>query len=326
MNMVKVLVPAFLAFTILCSQAQAGQKKAPEDEARAQFDAGVSLFERGQFAQASVAFARAYELRPSFKILYLVGKCENEQGHFALSLDAYTRYLGEGGEQLDAARRDEVNKEIDRLEALVGSVVIEVDSADVVVFVDGRKVGVTPLENPLFVDLGEHEIKFMRDTEEVYREIVKVAGGQRVVVKVGSKNEAAEIAVEESSAPKEGTEAGPSAEKPKRVWTWVAVGLGGAAAIGAAVTGALAITKNNDLEDHCPGNTCPTLYEGDADTVKALGNTTTALIAVAGVGIAAGIVLFFVEPKWKKGEGAVEATPVAAVTPDGAAVGISGRF
>ena len=351
---------------VWCGQALA--QASAEDGARAQFDTGVELFEKGQFAQASIAFARAYELRPSYKILYLVGKCENEQGHFALSLDAYTRYLAEAGDKIEQSRRDEVRAAIARLNSRVGSVSVETNVEGVTVLVDGRKSGTTPLPGPVFVDLGEHEVKLARGADEVYREIVKVAGGQRVVVKaeIGGHAEAkdvpeapapaAPVAAPEiapkaaaetapapapeaaaetaptpapeaaaEAAPIPAPDAAPPAENPKRIWTWVAFGVGGAAAIGAAITGGIYISKSNDVKDQCSGSNCPSSVGDDLDSAKTLGNATTALIAVAGVGLAAGIVLYFVEPKWSD-ESAVEVAPVAAPTADGAVLALVGRF
>jgi len=302
-----------------CGLASAQQSV--EDEARVQFDAGVALYEKGQWPQASIAFARAYELRPAYKILYLVGKCENEQGHFAASADAYTRYLAEAGNQIDQARQDEVRAEIKRLKAMVGVVAIETNATGVTVFVDGRKAGKIPLAGPLFVDLGEHEVQLKRGTTEVYREVVKVAGGQRVVVRAEVESSVAEPVGEVAAAPKETPK-----EKPKRIWTWVAFGVGGAAAITSAITGGVFVSKSKDVKSACDGNDCPTSVKDDADSTKALGNATTALIVVAGVGIAAGVALYFLEPGWSKNESAVEIAPVAAVTPDGGALGLVGRF
>jgi len=313
--------------------AEAQQNVEAEAKAKAQFDAGVGLFEEGKYEKAAVAFARAYELRPSYKILYLVGKCENALEHFAASLDAYTRYLAEAGDKIDGARRDEVRAEIARLDALVGAVVVESDAEGAAVYIDDERRGETPLASPVFVDLGKHTVVVKQGALELHREVVKVAGGQRVAVKVAAA--AGDGAAAAAAAPEPVAKTAPAreegslpetAEKPKRVWTWVAVGIGGAAAIGAAITGGLAISKTNDLEDDCRNGSCDPSLSGERDTSVALGYTADALIAVAGVGIAAGVVLFFVEPKLRERERAIEVAPVAAPTAKGGAFALVGRF
>ena len=173
----------FLAGLGFCSSALAADPSA-EEEARKQFDAGVELFEAGEFEGASVAFARAYELRPSYKILYLVGKCENEQRHFALSLDAYSRYLVEAKDQIDAERRAEVEAEIDRLGALVGTIEVDCSVEGATVYVDDERRGETPLPSPLFVDLGMRTVVVKKGGEQLHREVVTIAGGQALTIQV----------------------------------------------------------------------------------------------------------------------------------------------
>jgi hypothetical protein len=316
------LVVTAVGFAALVSTAHAQQSI--EDEAKAQFDAGVALFQEGQFEKAAVAFARAYELRPSYKILYLVGRCQDELEHFAASLDAFTRYLAEAGNEIDQARRDEVRTEVKRLNALVGSVVVQSDTAGSTVFVDDERKGDTPLASPLFVDLGKHTVVIKQGATELHREIVTVAGGQRVVIEVGDAG-AATANASPSSAAGTPEDHGATREKPKRVWTWVAAGVGGAAVIGAAITGGVTLSRARDITEDCSGNTCPTSSESDAGSARSLAYTTDALIAVAGVGIAAGVVLFFLEPRLAKGE-RVEVAPVATPTADGGAVALVGRF
>jgi hypothetical protein len=315
-NQVSFVVAA-VALVAFATVARA-QRKA-EDEARAQFDAGVELFDSGMYEKAAIAFSRAYELKPSFKILFNMGQVENELGHFAAALNAYTRYLAEGGEQIDAARRAQVRTEIAWLNALVGSVVVGTDTSGAIVFVDGRRVGETPLNGPLFVDLGEHEIRISRGTDEMYREIVTVAGGQRVTVSADNAHAVAAIDGTQPSGP-------PPRNEPKRIWTWVAVGVGGVSAIAAAVTGGLAISGATDVKDKCDGKDCPLSVKDKARTVEALGNATNALVVVATVGIAAGVALWFLEPKWNRDERTAQVTPIAVPTANGGAIAVAGRF
>jgi hypothetical protein len=309
---------------------QAGAQGSAGDEARAQFDTGVDLFEQGKYEQAAVAFARAYELKPTYKLRYNIGQVENELGHYANALDAYTLYLAEGGAEIERSRQDQVTAEIARLRTLVGMIEITGAPKGATIFVDDRRSGTTPISGPLFVDLGEHSVVVKQGATELYREVVKVAGGQRVPLKVesttaGATPVAAAEQVDESK-PTEARVVGATEPRPRRLWTWVVGGVGVAAAVGAAITGGLTMSKADDIKSNCEGDVCPTKYQSDADAAKTLGNATNALIAVAAVGVAAGVVLFFVEPKMNRGEDAVEIAPVAAPTADGGALAIVGRF
>jgi tetratricopeptide (TPR) repeat protein len=333
--MARKISPIWFAVAALAQAGLSGRASAQEpsteteaqDEARAQFDAGVALFDEGQFAQASVAFERAYELRPSFKILYNLAQAENELGRFAAALFAFERYLAEGGDQIDAARREEVSAEIARLGTLVGTIAVEAGTEGLTVFVDGRKIGATPLGAPLPTELGEHEVRLARGAQEVYREIVKLAGGQHAVVKVetapvspGPTDLSPDPQAERGGREETGARGG-----EVRPWTWVAFCVGGASAIAAGVTGGLYTSRVNDVKGRCDGSDCPTTAKSDADAAETLGDVTTALVAVAGVGIAAGIVLYFVEPELHA-DAKIEVAPTAAVSKDTASLALVGRF
>ena len=325
-----LLSTALAAVVVLAWCGQVAAQGSADDEARAQFDTGVEMFEQGKHEQAAVAFARAYELKPTYRLRYNIGQVENELGHYAKALDAYTLYLAEGAAEIERARQDQVTAEIARLRTLVGMIEIAGAPKGATIFVDDRRSGTTPIPGPLFVDLGEHSVVVKQGAVELHRELVKVAGGQRVVLKGegASAGTAPAADVDEAAVSEPVDDAGGSADepKPKRVWTWVAIGVGAAAGVGAAITGGLTMSKAKDIKADCPGDVCPTASRSEADSAKALGNATNALIAVAAVGVAAYVVLFFVEPKANKDENTVEVAPVAAPTANGGALAIVGRF
>jgi cytochrome c biogenesis protein CcdA len=306
-----------LAAVLAATLASAVRADSRDEQARAQFEQGVALYEDGKYDQAAIAFERAYELKPSYKILFNLGQAHNELGHYAAALKAYTHYLAEGGDAIDPARRDKVKGEIARLNTLVGMVLVEAEVEGAVVYVDDERQGETPLASPVFVDLGKHTVVVKRGAAELHREAVKVAGGQRVTIRVAAADEPAGP---EEPAP----QAVPEDEGPQRVWTWVAFGVGGAAAITAGITGGIAASKESTLADECPDKQCPQSEWKTLDSARTLATTTSALIAVAGVGIAAGIVLFFVEP------GLGEEQPAVAIAPsadrNGFGISTVGRF
>lgn len=315
-----VLVVGLVAATATVSRAQT---KADE-QAKVQFQQGVELYQEGKHDQAAVAFESAYKLKPSYKILFNLGQAENERGQYAAALQAYTRYLAEGESELADERLKTVKSEIKRLNALVGMVVVEYGEDGVGVFVDGKRQGETPMAGPVFVDLGDHEVVLRRGAKEVYSEVVRVGGGERVTVKVadGAQEVAGErVGSDSTQAP----EAGESVEpENKRIWTWVAIGIGAAAAVGAGITGGVLASKSDSLEDNCPENQCPESEWGNLDSARTLAIATDVLVGVAAVGVAAGIVLFFVESRLGEDENVVAVTP--SPVSKGAVLSFSGRF
>jgi hypothetical protein len=305
---------------VLGTGARVSAQADTDAKARMQFQQGIELVEAGKFEQAAVAFETAYQIKPSYKILFNIAQVENEIGHFAAALQAYTRYLAEGGSEIPADRLATVKAEIERLNALVGTLEVRSGESGAVVFVDGKRHGATPLAGPVFLDLGDHEVTLKRGTETLHREIVRIQGGKQLVLEVGGE---ARPGAEEAEAAGAEPEQPPEAESGgKRLWTWVALGVGGAAAIGAAVSGGLASSTMSDLEDACPDSTCPASKQSDIDKGRNLALTADVLMGVAAVGIVAGVVLFFVEPGM--GEKEVTVTPTASHS--GGGLALTGRF
>lgn len=285
-----------------------------EEDARAQFDRGMELYDAGQCEEAAIAFERAYELKPSYKILYNSAQAENECGNYARALEVYRRYLDEGGDEISTERIAQVRTEIERLETLVGALVVNCDEAGAVVMVDGRRVGETPLAGPVTVRLGEREVVVKLDGREIHREVVRVAGGEQVEIRVAAAGGEPE--------PEPGPDGGEQ-QGPKRVWTWVFLGVGAAAGITGGVIGGVSLKQTDDFIGECGDHSCDTSRESERDDIKRLSLSADILYGVAGAMVLTGVILFFVEPG-DEGEEQVALTP--AVQPGGAGVALTGRF
>ncbi|MFO8070294.1 MAG: PEGA domain-containing protein [Polyangia bacterium] len=318
----KVAICAIAVAVALVAAVDEGRAQDPDQSARAQFELGIELYESGKHDEAAVAFSRAYELRPSYKILYNIAQTENERGEYVLALDAYRRYLADGGERINKRRRSNVLGEIERLEGLVGEIIVRSDVDGAHVFVDDRRVGETPLAEPIRVNLGDRELVVRLEADEIHRELVTVAGGKIVDVEVAVPTETA--AVEDGSAGDSGG----------RLWTWISFGAAGAAAITGGVLGGVALSQRRAIEDDCVGGHCPAGLADDGDRVRGLSVGADVAFGVAAAAAAAGVVLFFVEPGLGEesedeppaSEEPVSVRPKWYATPEGTGISIEGRF
>jgi hypothetical protein len=265
-----------------------------------------------------VAFERAYEIAPSYKILWNIGQVENELGNYSAALDAYKKYLAEGEGKIPVSRAAKARKEIARLEALVGRIRVDSEVGGALIFVDGRKQGATPLADPVLVDLGEHEVVAKTGGEMIHRELVKVAGGEEVVVEIKSGTTHIEPVGGEGEATAEG-----DGDGPKRIWTWVALGVGGACLVAGGAIGGAVMGKASDLEERCPDKQCPESEWEELDKADSMAMASNVLLGVGAAAVVAGVVLFFVEPGDEE-EAAVSLTPT--VGPQGAGLSLGGRF
>src|SRR5580704_19513937 len=95
------------------------------DEAKAHFKSGTDLYDENNFRGALVEFQRAYELAPSYRVLYNIGQVDMELADYAGALTAYRRYLREGGPDVPADRVREVTGELQRLKGRVGTIIVQ---------------------------------------------------------------------------------------------------------------------------------------------------------------------------------------------------------
>jgi len=85
--------------------------------AREAFREGVSAFTGEQWADAALAFCRAYAAHPAHQIWFNVAKCHAALGDAGRAVTAFERFLAEGGDAIPPAMRAETLAEIERLRA-----------------------------------------------------------------------------------------------------------------------------------------------------------------------------------------------------------------
>jgi tetratricopeptide (TPR) repeat protein len=226
--------------------AQATPGFAEGDEAKAAFENGKALFKQEKFDDAARAFREAYRIKPTWKLHYNIGQCEAAQKHYDLALEAFEAYLAEGGDEVEAARQDEVLAEVQRLRAMVGVVEIQGQKGDAV-RVNGQDRGELPDAGRLKVSMGTVKVEVRRASAVVLERELKLSGGETatLVVEASKEKPAATPQPAPVAPPTEATpepepepSAAPTQDKATGldpVWFWV--GLGATAAFGATAVG-----------------------------------------------------------------------------------------
>ena len=92
------------------SGAMAKQKSA------AYVDQGNRYKARQKFEAARKAYAKAYSLFPDYRTLYPLGMCEVRVGRISEARETYKRFLKDGGAAISPFTRQEIEKELARLE------------------------------------------------------------------------------------------------------------------------------------------------------------------------------------------------------------------
>lgn len=295
--------------------APAGQPT-PEklNEARAHYDRGLKLFDEGAYDGARVEFQQAYNLQPSFKILYNLGLVHKQLVDYASALTSFERYLSEGGLNIDESRRAEVTREIASLKSRVGSLNVTANVPGAEVSVDDVPVGRTPFSAPIIVNPGNRKISATKAGRVPASRVVQIAGSSVTNVRLDLSDTRTVLII----------------DKPPRRVPWGGWAATAALAIGAGATGYLALRSDQKLEDaRAKPEADPDDLQSRSSTTRALGITTDVLTVGA---VAVGALSLYYTIKWGKESerAAPPSEPVAlhslklGVRPTG--FGLSGSF
>jgi len=275
------------------------------EEARTRYTRGLKLYDEGNTIAARVEFERAYELAPSYRILYNIGLCYKKTNDYVEALKAFERYLLDGGDEVPEERRTAVNKEIQDLRPNIATATITTNVPGATITVDDVTAGQTPLAQKVLLNPGRRRIAA---TKPGYFPATKS------IVFAGSDTE--QVSIELLELPKRDI-----AESEERRVPWVAWGITGALAVSAGVVGILAIKANSDQNDTLDRQAA----NARADIDDAHSKTKTLSIAAdaltAATVVAGGISLYLTLRKPEKSNSAQAS---ARVTPGG--FSIVGRF
>ncbi len=240
--------------------AVAQPSAASKEEARSRYERGKQLYEEGAFDAALIEFQRAYDLAPSYKILYNIGQVHRQRNDYASALRVFERYLKEGGADIDAKRKAEIDKEIAQLKGRVATLQITTNVPGAEILVDDEPVGKTPLPQGVLVNSGKRKITASKEGRVPVSKIINVAGSDTMKIALdlvessGGGGPAPTPTTPSSSPPASsgaptttGAPTSPAPEKPPV--PWLAWTITGALGVGAAVTGILALGASNDLKD-----------------------------------------------------------------------------
>jgi tetratricopeptide (TPR) repeat protein len=154
---------------------------APPDEtqqaADAHFHRGLTLATQGDCARAISEFEEAYRLAPAWQLLFNIGIVREKLGEPALALEAFGRYLDQGGQAVPPDKRQQVERELAALRKEVAELVVNVDGDAAAVEVDGQE----RTTSPIYVLPGRHRVTARRDAQTAHAD-VEVQKGERAVV------------------------------------------------------------------------------------------------------------------------------------------------
>lgn len=267
------------------------------------FKEATVLFKSEEYKAAAEKFKECYELKPTYKILYNIGQSEAAAKRYGISLQAFQRYLANGGDDIPKSRQEYVRTEIERLRYMIGFLEVTAPQ-DSQIIIDGVQRGNYPTVKRIPVAATVvHEVRAKKeDGSETPTMRISVTGGDSVSVELLIEEEKKAFLVEPSDTDiignSESSQAPSDAPGTKRkkpfISGLVVGGMGLAGVIGGSVFGGLSLLKDNLVRKRCPNGTCDPRYHDLVDTRDRYVLLSTILWAAGGALTATGIVMILV--------------------------------
>lgn len=339
---------AFLSSLLAPSHAFAGDDSAegaaasPQEvviteKARAHFRAGVSMLQDpdgARYGEAYREFKAAYADSPSWKILGNLGITAMKLERDGEAIEAFRTYLEEGGEQIEAGERRQVQRDLETLEAGVVWVTLRTTPAGARLTDTRTPLAGRPVVNRYTTTGGDLRIGLHPGS---HRLVAELDGHEQAVwdveAQAGSSAEHTFVLephrVEAPPPPPPSTsvvDAG--VDRPVPVSVYVSLAAAGALAAGGAVTGVLALGKQRDFD---AANATVADEEGEARArdLRSQGQTlnlvTDILFGSALVAGGAAAFFYFTRPEVKP-ETSTAWTVAPSALPGGGGLWMQGTF
>lgn len=282
-------------------------------------DKGIAAYE-----EALAVYNEAYEAFNSPKIYFPIARAEQRLGRNMDAMGHYQAMLKESDNP-----KPELVKEVDKAIAEVRKKLVALDLTveqnGAVVSVDGKDIGLTPLDGPHYMTPGEHKYTVTLDGHSPAEEIFDLDPGKIATrhIRLDSLRVTVEDKPKTSKPKKPKGKGGDSAVSSKPLT--ISFGAAGALFIGAGFTGIAAMGKHDRFEDLSLSSDERTAAQDSGKTFRLV----TDVLLVSGV-LAAGYGTYYYYTKYKGSKEARKSASKLQVSPyatgQGAGVALGATF
>lgn len=155
------------------------------DTYRVEVDNGIREFSSGNYQEALASFLRAYQARPTARVLRGIAKARFELRQYSACVSAIEAAVASGDDPLTPEMRVEMGELLRRAQGYVGLLTVRVTPDNAEVYLDGQALPPESRGVPFRADLGRHEVEVSAPGYSTSRRSVDVlAGGATQVVVV----------------------------------------------------------------------------------------------------------------------------------------------
>jgi PEGA domain len=173
------LFACFLACAVVTSVPRlsaASDTDALTDKARVLYNEAVVAYQKSKWSEARASFLAAWSLKKHWQIAGSLGDCEAQLGLQRDAAEHLAYFL-----RLSPSKppSPESKRLYESATSKIGVLVIAVDTPGADVVVDGKFIGKSPLEDPVFVEPGHHTIEVRLGAKRATTETDAPAGSSR---------------------------------------------------------------------------------------------------------------------------------------------------
>lgn len=305
----------FVPFGIAASALFVAQtsEAASADSAAAQvlFEQAKKLMKEGKAAEACPKLEESQRLDPGSGTLINLARCYEQTDRMASAWNTYLEAAAAAAASGNLQREKEARARAAALRPALPTLVVEVSAeakaiAGLEVSRDGTPISSAQWGLPIPADAGEHRIAASAPGRESWQSVVIVKGKGGIfsttVPVLAPIAAQAPVAVNPQpvvppTTPAEPARAGGGLGTQRTV-ALAAGGVGVAGVIVGSIFGLMSKSDHDEAEKYCDGSQCTDQRGVSAgNSAYTAGNVSTVAMIVGGVGIAAGITLWFTAPK-----------------------------
>jgi hypothetical protein len=325
-----IIICGFCVGFVLCLSIDNARADANKKEAKKHFEAGMALTHKEEYKAAAEKFERSIELYPTKNALFNLANCYKILYEWKEALETVERMKRLFKGRFDEKWLTEISTLESKLKKDIVELNVEINIDGASIYVDGKKVGISPLKEGLLLSPGEHEVVV---TKEGYKKAI-----ESIALDIGDKKHetftlepikvvpTAKEAKVDSKAESTKVPSSSTPSRPLRTVGWVGIATGVPLSIAGGIIGGLAMKKNRQIRQDCQENTCPPSSKTDIDDRDSMGVASTALIASGVVLGVTGLVLVIADSKKEKRTDSKELTLTPITTKRFWGLSLSGRF
>jgi hypothetical protein len=152
------------------------------EEAKRHFQAGVALYNEGNYSAALAEFEASYRANPTPALYYNIGLTQKALFRYADAIATLEKYAREE-KKLSRERRTEVEQLVADMRLLLADVTLYVVPDGAQVVLDGRTIGVAPVK-PLGIPAGAHVLEASADGYKPARKEIQVSAGVPMAIEI----------------------------------------------------------------------------------------------------------------------------------------------